>query len=133
MSILVEKYGFKEKGSEALYDMQFNPSEDHFSPNRYRAVNMTNHELAVDKLRKVFPSDFVSSLKFVWWNCASRRQAFEGQSKDNNMMFFSGFDGSALTLLLGEEPDAEEPSKKLTPEEVVEKVLTQEILNYIKL
>lgn len=25
MSILVEKYGFKEKGSEALYDMQFNP------------------------------------------------------------------------------------------------------------
>ena len=114
-------------------DMQFNPSEDHFSPNRYRAVNMTNHELAVDKLRKVFPSDFVSSLKFVWWNCASRRQAFEGQSKDNNMMFFSGFDGSALTLLLGEEPDAEEPSKKLTPEEVVEKVLTQEILNYIKL
>lgn len=112
-------------------DMQFNPSGDYFSSNR--AVNMTNHELAVDKLRKVFPSDFVSSLKFVWWNCASRRQTFEGQSKDNNMMFFSGFDGSALTLLLGEEPDAEEPSKKLTPEEVVEKVLTQEILNYVKL
>ena len=77
-------------------------------------------------------NEYVSNIKFIWWNCASREQTFEGNSKDENMMFFSGFDGSALGILLGNGPDEKQPSKKLTPEEAVVKVLTQEILNYIE-
>ncbi len=92
---------------------------------------MTNHHAAIDKLRQVFPDEYIDNVKFIWWNCASREQTFEGESTDENMMFFSGFDGSALTTILGEEPDAKEPSKRLTPKEVVKKMLTQEILNYI--
>ena len=113
----------------AVSDMQFNPSGRWSSRSRHE---MTNHEAAVDKLRQVFPDEYVDNIKFIWWNCASREQTFEGESKDENMMFFSGFDGSALTTILGEEPDGKTPSKKLTPEEVVVKVLTQEILNYIE-
>jgi hypothetical protein len=112
----------------AVSDMQFNPSGRYSSRSRYE---MTNHDAAIDKLRQVFPDEYVDNIKFIWWNCASREQTFEGESTDENMMFFSGFDGSALTTILGEEPDAEEPSKRLTPEEVVKKMLTQEILNYI--
>ena len=113
----------------AVSDMQFNPSGRYSSRGRF---DMTNHEAAVDKLRQVFPDEYVSNIKFIWWNCASRKQTFEGNSKDENMMFFSGFDGSALGILLGNGPDEKRPSKKLTPEEVVVKVLTQEILNYIE-
>lgn len=113
----------------AVSDMQFNPSGRHSSRGRF---DMTNHEAAVDNLRQAFPDEYVSNIKFIWWNCASREQTFEGNSKDENMMFFSGFDGSALGILLGNGPDAKQPLKKLTPEEVVVKVLTQEILNYIE-
>ena len=110
-------------------DMQFNPSGRYTRNGRYE---MTNHNAAVEKLRQVFPDEFVDSIKFVWWNCASRQQTFEGEAKNENMVFLSGFDGSIMTMLLGEEEKTVgDKPKKLTPEEVVEKALTQEILNYI--
>lgn len=113
----------------AVSDMQFNPSRHYLRRRRHES---TNQEAALDKLRKVFPSEYVDSVKFVWWNCASRKQTFEATADTENTVFVSGFDGSIMSMLLGEEekPAGEKP-KKLTPEEVVVKALTQEILNYI--
>ena len=110
-------------------DMQFNPTGRW---GRLRRES-TNSEEALEKLKTVFPDEYVDNLKFIWWNCASREQTFEGTVNMKNTMFFSGFDGSAISMILGEEENTQEqPKKRFTPEEVVTKALTQEILNYIE-
>ena len=54
-------------------------------------------------------------------------------------MYISGFDGSVMNLLLGEDEDEEQEGKekteinRLTPEDLVKKALSQEILSYISL
>jgi hypothetical protein len=85
----------------------------------------------------VFPAEFVDNMKFIWWDCASRRrQDFEGSAIEAGCTFFSGFDGSIISMLLGEDKVIDEKTGKarnLTAEEIVGKALSQEILNYIKL
>ena len=54
-------------------------------------------------------------------------------------IYISGFDGSVMNLLLGEDEDEEQEGKenteikRLTPEDLVKKALSQEILSYISL
>ena len=54
-------------------------------------------------------------------------------------MYISGFDGSIMNMLLGEDEDKEQEGKEKTeikrptPEDLVNKALSQEILSYISL
>ena len=121
-------------------DMQFNET-NFWNRNRGEA---TNFEATVAKLKEAFPSEFVDSMKFIWWNCASRRETFEGDAFTSGCTFLSGFDGSIISILLGEndaeekvvvdEKTGEEVKVKvtsLTAEELAYKALNQEILNYL--
>jgi hypothetical protein len=117
-------------------DMEFNPSN--YSWYRSPRQEDTNYEYSVKSLKEVFPSEFVDNMKFIWWDCVARHGVnhFEGNAITSGCTFFSGFDGSIITMLLGEDKVIDEKTGKarnLTAEEIVAKALSQEILNYIKL
>lgn len=120
----------------AVSDMNFNPSNHSWygSPRQ----EDTNYEYSVKSLKTVFPEEFVDNMKFIWWDVASRygNTQYEGDSLTPGCHFFSGFDGSIINLILGDNRVVDEKTGKLrqmTAEEVVSKALSQEILNYIKL
>lgn len=120
----------------AVSDMNFNPSNHSWygSPRQ----EDTNYEYSVKSLKTVFPEEFVDNMKFIWWDVASRYgdTQYEGDSLTPGCHFFSGFDGSIINLILGDNRVVDEKTGKLrqmTAEEVVSKALSQEILNYIKL
>jgi hypothetical protein len=115
-------------------DMQFNPVGGW----RSRRTEPTNYEYSKNTLKKVFPAEFVDSMKFVWWDVASRygNTHYEGTSNEPGCYFFSGFDGSIISMLLNEDAVKDEVTgevRRPTAEEIVMKALSQEVLNYIKL
>ena len=94
----------------------------------------TNYEEMKRKLYEVFPEDFVDNMRFIWWNVASRNKQFPGEV-GVGMQFFSGFDGSIMSLILGGEAKKleEEKGRPLTTEEMIDLALSQEIFNYVTL
>ena len=119
----------------AVSDMQFNMTHPWTS-----RQETTNFEESVNKLKSVFPEEYVDSIKFVWWNCASRSETFDGDATTQGCLFVSGFDGSFLNTLLGIEPKEVVDKntgkvKKVQPsaEEVAFNALNQEIFNYVQL
>jgi len=105
-------------------DMQFNPAG--------RNVN-TNYEEMKKKLYEVFPTEFVDSMKFIWWQVTGRTSDVPATLDDSGCYFFSGFDGSIVSLLLGGEMAEKEAITKKQPtmEEMINAALGQEILSYI--
>ena len=122
-------------------DMQFNPSNYNWGwrGSQTPRDQETNYEYSVRSLKRVFPSEFVDNMKFIWWDVASRykNSDYESDSLTSGCTFFSGFDGSIISMLLGQESKVVDEktgeSRQLTAEEIVEKALSQEILNYIEL
>ena len=115
-------------------DMQFNSSGGWWQ--RGSRDQECNIDYAKKTLATVFPQEFVDDMKFIWWDCASRRKTFEGSAFDAGVTFLSGFDGSIINTLLGMEKVLDAKSgeyRNPTAEELVEKALSQEILNYIVL
>ena len=115
-------------------DMQFNPISRNWGWTSIPITEKaTNAEYSRNKLKEVFPSEFVDSMKFVWWDCAGRgTNTYEGESDNGQDFFFSGFDGSILTFLIGaEEKENTTQSPKLTAEDVALNALNQEILSYV--
>jgi hypothetical protein len=115
-------------------DMQFNPAGGW----RSRRTSPTNYEYSKETLKTVFPAEFVDSMKFVWWDAASRygNTHYEGTANESGCYFFSGFDGSIISMLLNEDAVVDEKTGETrmpTAEEIVMKALSQEVLNYIKL
>jgi hypothetical protein len=115
-------------------DMQFNPAGGW----RSRRTSPTNYEYSKKTLKTVFPAEFVDSMKFVWWDAASRygNTHYEGTANESGCYFFSGFDGSIISMLLNEDAVVDEKTGETrmpTAEEIVMKALSQEVLNYIKL
>ena len=93
-------------------------------------------EYAKKTLAEVFPQEFVDDMKFIWWDCASRRKTFEGTAFESGITHLSGFDGSIINTLLGMEKVVDARTgeyRNPTAEELVEKALSQEILNYLSL
>lgn len=115
-------------------DMQFNPSPRSWGSSlRDQECNL---DYAKKSLSRVFPKEFVDNMEFIWWDCASRRQTFESSADVAGITFFSGFDGSIINTLMGMDKVKDEKTgeyRNPTAEEVVEKALSQEILNYIQL
>ena len=115
-------------------DMQFNPTGNWW--NRNPRQQECNLEFAKETLYEVFPKEFVNNIKFIWWDCASRKQTFEGSAFEPGITFLSGFDGSIINTLMGMEKVLDEKTgeyRNPTAEELVMKALSQEILNYITL
>lgn len=115
-------------------DMQFNPVT---SWNDRHSTERTNYEAMKEKLAMVFPKDFVDSMKFVWWNVNGRRTVdMPATLDDGGNYFFSGFDGSVVTLLLGGESQIVDKTtgEKRTPtmEELIEIAMNQDVLNLVK-
>ena len=118
-------------------DMQFNPSNRSYYGGSIRQQD-TNYEYSKKSLKTVFPEEFVDNMKFIWWDCASRygNTDYEGNCNTPGCYFFSGFDGSIISMLMNEDAVRDEKTgevRRPTAEEVVAKALSQEILNYIKL
>lgn len=112
-------------------DMQFDPSHSY----RSGMTTETNYETAKNKLAAVFPKEWVDAFKFIWWDCTSRKSDFPATIDDGGCYFMSGFDGSIISVLCGEEVMEKEKAEKkpISMEEVISSALNQEILNYIKL
>lgn len=116
-------------------DMQFDATSYGW---RSQRSEPTNYEYSKNSLKTVFPSDFVDNMKFIWWDCASRYGTtdFEGDAITSGATYFSGFDGSIISMILGDTRVVDEKTgvvRQMTAEEMVAKALNQEILNYIKL
>jgi hypothetical protein len=119
-------------------DMEFNPcNRSWYGTPRHQED--TNYEYSVRSLKTVFPDEFVDNMKFIWWDCVARHGVnhFEGDSITKGCTFFSGFDGSIISMLLGEDSKVVDEKTgevcQLTAEEMVMKALNQEILTYITL
>jgi hypothetical protein len=119
--------------------MEFNPSNRRTWFSSPREQTETNFEYSKNALKEVFPSDFVDNMKFIWWDCVARHGVthFEGDALTSGCYFFSGFDGSIINAILGEESKVVDEktgqTRQMTAEELVEKALSQEILTYIQL
>ena len=115
-------------------DMQFNPVSYGW---RSKRTEPTNYEYSVKSLKTVFPAEFVDNMKFIWWDCASKRkQDFAATIHNSGCYFFSGFDGSIISMLMNEDAIKDEVTgevRRPTAEELVAKALNQEILTYVKL
>ena len=104
-------------------DMQFNAT----------GTVETNYQRMKNTLYECFPKEFVDSMKFIWWQVTDRAKDVPATLDDNGCYFFSGFDGSIVTLLLGGElAEVEKEAKKQpTMEEMIGVALGQEILSYV--
>ena len=111
-------------------DMEFNPSRMSWRPSYAKMPQeLSNHEAMIKKLSDVFPKEFVDSMKFIWWNVASETTQFPATMDDGGCYLMSGFDGSVISLILGETEEKSASEKKsMTMEELVLKALNQEIL-----
>lgn len=115
-------------------DMQFNEVEKRYDWETRRYITTeTNYEAMKSKLYEVFPTEFVDSMKFIWWNVTSRNNDYPTRLEDGGCYVLSGFDGSVVNLILGgEEKDIVQKTPK-TMAELIEAALTQEILLQVKL
>lgn len=104
-------------------DMQFNPT----------GGLDTNYERSKTMLLDVFPQEFVDNFKFVWWNVATSVKDYPSQINDGGTFLLSGFDGSIISLLLGEEISKNEKKSPKTMVELVDAALNQEIFNFLKI
>ena len=105
-------------------DMQFNPVGGNKDTN-YVAMKKTLYEF--------FPKEFVDNMKFIWWQVNGNAKDVPATLADGGCYFFSGFDGSIVTLLLGGELAEFEKTEKRQPtmEEMIGVALGQEILSYV--
>ena len=85
------------------------------------------------KLREVFPTEFVDSMKFIWWNVTSRNNDYPTRLEDGGCYVLSGFDGSVVNLILQKDEKEKTAKTPKTMEELIEAALTQEILLQVKL
>jgi hypothetical protein len=114
-------------------DWQFNPTGTYGSFTS--SQESTNYQKAMEKLRSVFPDEFVDEFKIIWWYCSnSRTTDFPSTMEDGGTYMISGFDGSIISLLLGEQEVKAngETKKNPTMDELVEAALNQEVLTLVK-
>jgi hypothetical protein len=109
-------------GILCLSDGEFNPSQ----------LGKTNVETAREKLRNAgFSPHFAENFQIVLWNLQSNAygattgQKFETTATAPGTFYFSGYNGSVISFLTD--------SEILTPRQLFDKALDQEILNMVTL
>lgn len=111
-------------------DMQFNPTLSNVG----HITEQTNYELAINKLKRVFPKEYVDNFKIIWWYCTNRKtNDFPSTMDDAGTYMFSGFDPAVITFLLGGEMPVEIKDKK-TPsmEDVIEVAFNQDVIAMVR-
>lgn len=105
-------------GILCISDGEFNPTQ----------LGKTNVETARNTLKKAgFSQDFVNKFQIVLWNLQNRYygsgsgEKFETTANEAGVFYFSGYSASVITFLTGYEA--------LTPAQVFENAMNQEILN----
>lgn len=112
-------------------DMQFNPSGGygHYSESQME----TNYETAMRKLNAVG----LPNMSIVWWNVNGRfSEDVPSTMFDEGTTLISGFDGSIVTTLLGNDTVVDEKTgekRKANPYEQMLGALDQEILNCVQI
>lgn len=114
-------------------DMQFNPTGTYGSFTS--SQESTNYQKAMEKLRSVFPDEFVDEFKIIWWYCSnSRTTDFPSTMEDGGTYMISGFDGAIVSFLLSGEEIRIDNDTKTNPsmEDVINAALGQEVLTLVK-
>lgn len=114
-------------------DMQFNPPTCRWGKQLTDADIETNYEAMKRKLYEVFPAEFVDEMKFIWWNVNSELKDFPSRIEDGGTYMLGGFDGSIISLLLGEDVKEKSEKKQINMEDLVKNALNQEILLQVKM
>jgi hypothetical protein len=123
-------------------DMEFDPSDDMVFEDGQVSISLqqTNYEAAKKKLKACFPEEWVEQFKIVWWQVDGEdASSVPSTLEDGGTYFFSGFDGSVISLLLGGEAKTEEAGEGTegvknavkTMQELIHEVLNQEILQLV--
>lgn len=128
-------------GLIVVSDMQFDPSIPYTSgadyPAGYRGTfnnwirpAQTNYETAMNKLRTVFPKEWVDDFKIVWWDCTGRCPDFPSVNEDSGTICISGFDGAIISNLFGINYNEQKEQNNVKPsmKDIVKNTLSQEIL-----
>jgi hypothetical protein len=102
------------------------------------SLKETNVKTALNKLRNAgFSEEYVSNFKIILWNLQSNYygdgtgEKFETFDNHTNVFYFSGYDGSIISFLMGT-PDKIKPEPK-NANEVFEAAMDQEVLNMINI
>lgn len=113
--------------------MQFNPSGSYVY-NGNSIAEKTNFETAVNKLKSVFPDEFVKDFKIIWWYVAGGRNLkdFPSTMEHSGTYMFSGFDGAVISFLLGGDASAtKENGEPASMEDIINAAFSQEVMNLI--
>jgi len=109
-------------GILCLSDSEFNPAQ----------LGKTNVETARNKLHSAgFTKKYVDSFQIVLWNLQSSYygkgtgEKFETTANEKGTFYFSGYSGSVISFLSGHEI--------LTPEQLFEKAMYQQVLNMVSI
>lgn len=127
--VQIKASGVSEKdfptGIICISDSEFNPT----------GLNTTNVQAALNILSNGgFSKDYVDNFKIVLWNLQSGYYGdntgckFETYGGVKNVYYFSGYEGSVISFLLGGSTDKKAPSNA---EELFHSAMDQEILNLI--
>ncbi len=114
-------------------DMQFDPIYQTYDYMNNRYIK-SNSEAAKKKLKDVGLED----IQFVWWQVnANYGTDSTVKAKDDNNVYISGFDGAAITTILGGQQEVVDQTtgqvRKMNPYEQMIKVLNQSLLTQVKL
>ena len=116
-------------------DMQFNPTRRGWCDRSHVYKDeASNYEAAIEKLKSVFPQEFVDSFKIIWWYCADNRTSDFPSTMDNaGTYMISGFDGAVVSFLLGgEEIKVSGDKKAPSMQDIINAAFSQEALALVK-
>lgn len=108
-------------------DMQFSESSN----------TESNYQTTMRKLSEHFPKEWCDNFKMIWWYCRNGVTTdFPSNMDCGGTYMVSGYDGSIISFILGEEVPVDSVTgekKTLTMEEVVTTALSQESLRLLTL
>ena len=114
-------------------DMQFNPSNSYWGYTPNPEMEATNYEAAKNKLKAVFPAEWVENFKIVWWHVHGRTTDFPSNMDCGGTYNFSGFDGSIIKLLLGGDVNENKNTKDVTMQDIINEAFNQEVLQLVQI
>lgn len=105
------------------------------------SLDTTNVNAARTSLRNAgFSEEYIKNFQIVLWNLRNNyyhyndNQKFETyESEEDNVFYFSGFDGSVISFLTGMEKVQEGKKEPKNAKELFEAAMDQELLNLVKL
>lgn len=105
-------------------DMQFDKANK-WSSTPVNQDPETAYQMAVEKLKRVFPLSYARNFAFIWWDCTGRVYNFPTKTFEPGSYLVSGFDGAILDFLLGA------IERKESVEQSIQDILSQEVFKKV--